>query len=210
MRKIAVTQQWCKLAFKEQVLFLKSQSKLFLFKSIISTFKGLMKSVGEQIPPCGIDAFHIGVLDCDGFFVHKREGPLGALWLIICMISFTTLECRLFKHHTLFFAFYFVIQEYHLIFLHILWWQQFSSLNCMLNGGGGWDTEDKALEVSVLPLVLSPSWNNRQKVRVSPPGYEKKRQCISRAFVPLTYMGFSHRYCWFIVPRPSMGHKLLE
>lgn len=177
MRKIAVTQQRCKLAFKEQVLFLKSQSKLFLFKSIISTFKGLMKSVGEQIPPCGIDAFHIGVL---------------------------------FKHHTLFFAFYFVIQEYHLIFLHILWWQQFSSLNCMLNGGGGWDTEDKALEVSVLPLVLSPSWNNRQKVRVSPPGYEKKRQCISRAFVPLTYMGFSHWYCWFIVPRPSMGHKLLE
>lgn len=101
MRKIAVTQQWCKLAFKEQVLFLKSQSKLFLFKSIISTFKGLMKRVGEQIPPCGIDAFHIGVLDCDGFFVPKREGPLGALWLIICMVSFTTSECRLFKHHTL-------------------------------------------------------------------------------------------------------------
>lgn len=38
-----------------------------------------MKRVGEQIPPCGIDAFHIGVLDCDGFFVPKREGPLGAL-----------------------------------------------------------------------------------------------------------------------------------
>lgn len=61
-------------------------------------------------------------------------------------------------------------------FSHFFWKRKKMCLSVSLSGVH----VAKAPEVSILLLLLlSPCWNKRQKVSLPPPGYEKRKQCIS-------------------------------